>query len=100
MANGVHRTYKEDVRRRSKNESVYVFRQPYDEKPVVFWGRLAWMVQQLGEKLNRLSQCLAEVIFENGIPRIYLGKRTTYLRGSLEGIRHCQVPFALREKLG
>ena len=48
-----HRTLSEDTRK-SYDETVQAFRQHYNEKPVVFRGRLARRVQQPGEKITDL----------------------------------------------
>ena len=44
-------TLSEDTRK-SYDETINAFRQHYNEKPVVFRGRLARRVQQPGEKLT------------------------------------------------
>ena len=46
-----YRTLLEDTRK-TYDETVKDFGQHYNEKPVVFWGRLARRVQQPGEKLT------------------------------------------------
>ena len=48
-----YRTLSEDTRT-SYDETVKAFRQHYNEKPIVFRGRLARRVQQPGEKLTDL----------------------------------------------
>ena len=51
LAIDFYRTLSKDTRK-SCDEAVKTFRQHYNEKPVVFRGRLARRVQQTGEKLT------------------------------------------------
>ena len=94
-----YRTLSEDTRK-SYDETVKAFRQHYNEKPVVFRGRLARRVQQPGEKLTDFLgdlQTLALKAYPQGSNEI---REHLILRGFLEGIENSQVRLDLRKNLG
>lgn len=94
-----YRTLSEDTRK-SYDETVAAFRQHYNEKPVVFRGRLARRVQQPGEKLTDFLgdlQQLALKAYPNESAEI---REHLILRGFLEGIQNTQVRLDLRKSLG
>ena len=94
-----YRTLLEDTRK-SYDETVKAFRQHYNEKPVVFRGRLARRVQQPGEKLTDFLgdlQTLALKAYPQESNEI---REHLILRGFLEGIENSQVRLDLRKNLG
>ena len=94
-----YRTLSEDTRK-SYDETVKAFRQHYNEKPVVFRGRLASRVQQPGEKLTDFLgdlQTLALKAYPQESNEI---REHLILRGFLEGIENSQVRLDLRKNLG
>ena len=94
-----YRTLSEDSRK-SYDETVKAFRQHYNEKPVVFRGRLAKRVQQPGEKLTDFLgdlQTLALKAYPQESTEI---REHLILRGFLEGIENSQVRLYLRKNLG
>ena len=94
-----YRTLSED-NRKSYDETVKAFRQHYNEKPVVFRGRLAKRVQQPGEKLTDFLgdlQTLALKAYPQESNEI---REHLILRGFLEGIENSQVRLDLRKNLG
>ena len=99
LAIDFYRTLSEDTRK-SYDETVKSFRQHYNEKPVVFRGRLARRVQQPGEKLTDFlgdlqTSALKAYPQESNEIREHL-----ILRGLLEGIENSQVRLDLRKNLG
>ena len=93
------RTLSEDTRK-SFAETVKAFRQHYNEKPVVFRGKLARSVQQRGEKLTDFLvdlQTLALKAYPQESNEI---REHLILRGFLEGIENSQVRLDLRKNLG
>ena len=94
-----YRTLSEDTRK-SYDETVKAFRQHYNEKTVVFRGRLARRVQQPGEKLTDFLgdlQTLALKAYPQESNEI---REHLILRGFLEGIENSQVRFDPRNNLG
>ena len=94
-----YRTLSEDTRK-SYDETVKAFRQHYNEKPVVFRGRLARRVQQRGDKLTDFLgdlQTLALKAYPQESNEI---REHLILRGFLEGIENSQVRLDLRKNLG
>ena len=94
-----YRTLSEDTRR-SYDETLKAFRQHYNEKPVVFRGRLARRVQQPGEKLTDFLgdlQTLALKAYPQESNEI---REHLILGGFLECIENSQVPLHLRKNLG
>ena len=94
-----YRTFSEDTRK-NYDETIKVFRQYYNEKPVVFRGRLARRVQQPGEKLTDFLgdlQILALKAYPQESNEI---RQHLILRGFLEGIENSQVRLDLRKNLG
>ena len=94
-----YRTLSEDTRK-SYDETVKAFRQHYNEKPVVFRGRLARRVQQPGEKLTDFLgdlQTLALKAYPQESTEI---REHLIFRGFLEGIENSQVRLDLRKNLG
>ena len=76
------------------------FRQHYNEKPVVFRGRLVRRVQQPGEKLTDFLgdfQTLALKAYPQQSNEI---REHLILRGFLEGIENIQVQLNQRNNLG
>ena len=92
-------TLSEDTRK-DYDETVKALRQYYNEKPVVFRGRLARRVQQPGEKLTDFLgdlQTLALKAYPQESNKI---REHLILRGFLEGIENSQVRLDLRKNLG
>ena len=92
-------TLLEDTRK-SYDETVKAFRQHYNEKPVVFRGKLARGVQQPGEKLTDFLvdlQTLALKAYPQESTEI---REHLIFRGILEGIENSQVRQDLRKNLG
>ena len=99
LAIDFYRTLLED-NRKSFNETVKAFRQHYNEKFVVFRGRLARKVQQPGEKLTNFLgelQILAMRAYPQESNKI---KEHLILRGILERIENSQVRIDLKINLG
>ena len=93
------RTLSEDTRK-SYEETVKAFRQHYNEKPVVFRGRLARRVQQPGEKLTDFLADLQTLALKAYPQESNEIREHLILRGFLEGIENSQVRLDLRKKLG
>ena len=94
-----YRTLSEDTRN-SYDKTVKVFRQHYNENPVVFRGRLARGVQQPGEKLTNFLgdlQTLALKEFPQESDEI---REHLILRGFFADIEKSQVRLDLRKNLG
>ena len=92
-----YRTLSEDKR---KSYDERPFRQHYNEKSVVFRGRLARRVLQSGEKLTDFLgdfQTLALKAYPQASNEI---REHLILRGFLEGIEKNQVRLNLRKNLG
>ena len=88
------------MNRKSYEETVKAFRQHYNEKPVVFWGRLARRVQQPGGKITDFFghlQTLALITHPHESNEI---REHLILRGFLEGMKNSQVRLHLRKNLG
>ena len=94
-----YRTLSEDTRK-SYDETLKAFRQHYNEKPVVFSGRLARRVQQPGKKLRDFLGDLQTLALK-GYPQESNGIREhLILRGFLEGIENSRVRLDLRKNVG
>ena len=94
-----YRTLSED-NRKSYNETLKAFRQHYNEKTVVFRGRLARRVQKPGEKLTDFLgelQTLALKAYPQKSKEI---REPLISRGLLVGIENSQVRLDLRKNLG
>ena len=94
-----YRTLSGDTRK-SYGEITKAFRQHYNEKPLVFRGRLARRVQQPVEKLTDFLgdlQTLALKAYPQESNEI---REHLSLRGFLEGIENSQVRLYLRKNLG
>ena len=94
-----YRTLSED-NEKSYDKTVKAFRQHYNEKPVVFRGRLARRVQQPGEKLKNCLgdlQTLALKAYPQESTEI---REHLILRGFLEGIENSQVQLDLKKNFG
>ena len=99
MAIDFYRTLSEDSRK-SYDETVKTFRQHYNEKPVIFRGRLARRFQQPGEKITDFLSDL-QILALKAYPQVSNEIREhLILRGFLEGIENSQVGFDLRKKFG
>ena len=94
-----YRTLSEDTRK-SYDEYVKAFRQHYNEKPVVFRGRLARRVQQPGEKLTDFLGDLKTLALKAYPQESNEIREHLILRGFLEGIENSQVRLDLRKNLG
>ena len=94
-----YRTLSEDTRK-SYDETVKAFRQHYDEKPVVFRGRLARRVQQPGEKLTDFLDDLQTLALKAYPQESNEIREHLTLMGFLEGIENSQVRLDLRKNLG
>ena len=98
LAIDFYRTLSEDTRK-GFDETVKAFRQHYNEKLVVFRGRLARRVQQPGEKLTDFLgdlQTLTLKAYPQGSTEI---RKHLIVRGFLEGIENSQVQLELRKNL-
>ena len=94
-----YRTLSEDTRN-SYDETVKAFRQHYNEKPVVFRGRLARRVQQPVEKLTNFFGDLQTLALKSYPQESNEIREHLILRGFLEVIENSQVRLDLRKKLG
>ena len=94
-----HRTLSEDTRK-SYDETVKAFRQHYNEKPVVFQGKLARRVQQRGEKLTDFLGDLITLALKAYPQESNEIREHLILRGFLEDIKNSQVRLDLRNNLG
>lgn len=93
-----YRTLPEDTKK-SYDETVKAFRQHYNEKPVVFRGRLARRVQQPGEKLTDFLGDLQQLALKAYPTESAEIRDHLILRGFLEGIHNTQVRLDLRKLL-
>ena len=93
-----YRTLLEDARK-SYDETVKAFRQHYNEKPVVFRGRLARRVQKPGGKLTDFLADLRTIALKAYPQKSTEIREHLILRGFLEGIENSQVRFDLRKNL-
>ena len=93
-----YRTLSDDTRK-SYDETVKAFRQQYNEKPVVFRGRLARRVQQPGEKSTDFLGGLQTFALKAYPQESNEIKEHLILRGFLEGIEYSQVRLHLRRNL-
>ena len=89
-----YRTLSEDTRK-SYDETVKVFRQPYNEKPVVFRGRLARRIQQPGEKLTEFLGDLQTLALKAYLQESNEIREHVILRGFREGKENSQVRLGL-----
>ena len=94
-----YRTLSEETRK-SYDETVKIFRQHYNEKPVVFRGRLARRFQQPGEKLTDFLGDLQTLALKAYPQESNETREHLILRGFLEGIENNQVRIDLRKNLG
>ena len=86
--------------RKSYDENVQAFRQHYNEKPVVFRGRLARSVQQHDKKLTDFCGDLQTLTLKAYPQESNEIRENLILKGFLEGIGNSQVQFDLRKNLG
>ena len=99
LAIDLNRTLLEDTRK-SYDETVKAFRQHYNEKPVVFRGRLGRRVQQPVEKLTDFLGDLQTLAFKAYPQESTVIREHLIFRGFHEGIENSQVRLDLRKNLG
>ena len=88
-----------EATKKSYDETVKAFRKHYNEKPVVFRGRLARRVQQPGEKLTDFLGDLQQLALKAYPEESTEIREHLVLRGFLEGIQSTQVRLDLRKTL-
>ena len=81
------------------DECVQPFREHYSEKPVVFRGRLACLVQPPGEKLTDFLEDLKQLALKAYPTESQDIRDHLVLRGFLEGINHSQVRLDFRKQI-
>ena len=94
-----YRTLSEGTRK-SYDETVKAFKQHYNEKPVVFRGKLARRVQQLGEKLKDVHVDLQTLSLKAYPQKSNEVREHLFLREFPGGIENSQVRLDLRKNLG
>ena len=93
-----YHTFLEDTRK-SYDETVKAYRQHYNQKPVVFRGRLTRRVQHPGEKLTDFLDVLQTFALKAYPEKSNDIREHLIFRRFLEGIENSQVGLNLRKSL-